>query len=101
MTVLNIGKLLKLGKPTLLCHVLRLDGRIHQSQRNNRLYLPKFQCNHYQNSFCFQAPKLWNLLASSPSICDNITNAPTINALKSRLKKFLLKMQVYGIKEVI
>ena len=95
MTVLNIGKLLNLGEPTFLCNVLRLNTC--SLQRNNRLYLPKFKCNHYQNNFCFQAPKLWNLLASSASHCNNVTAAPTINALKSRLKRFLLQLQMYGV----
>ena len=59
-------------------------------------HIPKFKLSHYQNNYCFQAPKMWNLLSSSVSFCCDITNAPTLNSMKTRLKRFLLKMQSYG-----
>ena len=95
MTVLEIGKLLRIGEPNYLCEVLKLFPS-HLS-RNNRLYLPKFIRNHHQNNFCYQGPKLWNLLASKSSYCKDVTSAPTLNAMKSRLKNFLLVMQSYGV----
>ena len=55
-----------------------------------------FKRSHYQNSFCYQARKLWNMLASSPKYCNDITNAPTLSSMKSRLKSFLLDLQLYG-----
>ncbi len=59
-------------------------------------YIPKFKCKHYKSNFCYQGPRLWNLLSSNSHICNEITVAPSINAMKSRLKKFLLKMQSFG-----
>ncbi len=97
MTVLETGKLVGLGEPEYLCEVLKLNSS--QNSRNNRLYLPKFSRNHYQNNFCYQGPKLWNLLASKASDCNFITSSPTLNAMKSRCKKFLLKIQNYGAYE--
>ena len=97
MTILNIGKLFMLGEPTFLCHILKLNANL--KLRNNRLYVPAFKCVHYKNNFCYQAPIIWNTLASSSIISNNITKAPTINSLKSRVKKFLLQMQSYGINE--
>lgn len=94
MTILEIGKVLRIGEPTYLCEVLNLNSR--ENTRNNRLHLPKFTRNHYQNNFCYQAPKLWNLIASKALDCKFITWAPTISAMKSRLKKFLLQIQSYG-----
>ena len=96
-TTLNVAKLMATGIPQVLCNVLNLESTC--KTRNNRLFLPKYQCNRYQNSFCYQAPKLWNLFASSPLLCNDLTNAPTINSLKTRLKNFMLKMQCYGENE--
>ena len=94
MTLLCIFKLIKLQEPTFLYDVLKLNT--HNSTRNNRLFLPKFIRNHYQNNFCYQAPKLWNLLAGSETYCLNVTASPTIGCFRARLKKFLLTMQNFG-----
>ena len=94
MTILSIGKLVKMNEPVYLCESLRLN--IANPTHKNRLYIPKFKLSHYQNNYCFQAPKMWNLLSSSVSFCCDISNAPTLNSMKSRLKRFLLKMQSYG-----
>ena len=96
MTIFSIGKLSKLNEPVYLSEILMLN--VNALIRRNRLYLPKFDRNHYQNSFCYQAPKFWNLLASSPSYCYDVTNSPTLTSMKSRLKKFLIIMQTYGSK---
>ncbi len=90
MTVVGIDKLLKFQEPQYLCEWLHLSS--HESQRNNRIYLPYFRLTHYQNNFCYQAPRLWNLLGSNSKICKEITSAPTLNSMKSRLKKFLFEM---------
>ena len=84
MTIFSIGKLVKLKEPFYLSKVLMLDLITHR----NKLHVPKLTRNHYQNSFCYQAPKLWNFLSSSTSYCMNVTKAPTLNSLKSRLKFF-------------
>ena len=89
MTILNMAKLIKLGKPSFLVDIMRLDTL----GRNNRVFLPLLKCKQYQLNFCFQGPKLWNLLASKADSCNDITNALTISTIKSRLKKFLLLMQ--------
>ena len=91
MTILNMAKLIKLGKPAFLVDIMRLDTL----GRNNRVFLPLLKCKQYQLNFCFQGPKLWNLLASKADSCNDITNALTISTIKSRLKKFLLLMQSY------
>ena len=94
MTILSIGKLLKLNEPVFLCKVLMIN--VPSRTNSNRIYVPKFNRNHYQNSFCYQGPKYWNLLTSSTSYSNNVTDAPSLNSMKSRLKSFLIKMQVYG-----
>ena len=98
MNILSIDKLFKLMKPRYLCELLKFNPE--SNKRNKRIdYIPKFKCSHYQNNFCYQGPYLWNLLSSNSSICNEITVAPSINTMKSRLKKFLLKMQSYGQSE--
>lgn len=92
MTICCIGKLVGLSEPVYLFQILRLD----MPNQRHTLFVPKLSRNHYQNSFCYQAPKLWNLLSSSASFCFETTKAPTLNCLKSRLKRFLIKMQSYG-----
>ncbi len=77
-----------------LCDLLRINK--NEFKRNNRISLPKLSLKHYKNNFCYQGPKLWNTLCSSPTYCENITTAPTLNCLKSRLKRMFLKMQTYG-----
>ena len=94
MTVLSFGKVIKMEEPEFLYNILKLNSQ----NRRNMVYLPLFKLNSYQNSFCYQAPKLWNMLASSPKYCNEITNAPTLSSMKSRLKSFLLNMQSYGNK---
>ena len=91
MTILNIAKLKILQVPMFLSNLLKLDKPTHR----DRLYVPKFCRNHFQNNFCYQAPHLWNLLTSSV-LCNNITNSPTLTSMKSRLKRFLLKIQIYA-----
>ncbi len=92
MIICCIGKLVGLSEPVYLFQILRLD----MPNQRHTLFVPKLSRNHYQNSFCYQAPKLWNLLSSSASFCFETTKAPTLNCLKSRLKRFLIKMQSYG-----
>ncbi len=95
MNIISIDKLLKLKEPHYLCKLLRFDPE--SNKRNNRIdYIPNFKCNHYQSNFCYQGPRLWNFLGSNSNICNEITVAPSINAMKSRLKKFLLRMQSFG-----
>ncbi len=95
MTTLSIVKLFKLKEPQYLRDLHNLDSE--SDKRNNRIdYIPKFKCNHYQNNFCYLGPCLWNLLGSNSSICDEITVSPSLRIMKSRLKKFLIKMQSYG-----
>ena len=61
-----------------------------------RIYVPSVKLKHYQNNFCYQAPKTWSLIGSNSSLCNNVIHAPSINSMKSRLKSFLLKMQSHG-----
>ncbi len=95
MTILSIDKLFKLKEPQYLYELLKLNSE--SNKRNNRIgHIPKFKCNHYQSNYCYQGPYLWNLLSSNSSICNEITVSPSLNVMKSRLRKFLLKMQSYG-----
>ena len=80
--------------PLYLYDLLRLGDS--SETRNNRLYQPNLSLNHYMNNFCYQAPKLWNTISSSSTYCENITAAPSLSCLKSRLKRFFIKMQTYG-----
>ena len=93
-TVMHLAKLMFNDIPAVLCEILNLSQT--NTTRYNRLYVPKFKCNRYQNSFCYQAPKIWNMFATSPSLCHDLTNAPTISSLKTRLKSFLISMQSFG-----
>ncbi len=94
MTILHLAKLIILNEPMFLCDLLRINE--NKPKRNNRIYLPNLSLKHYKNNFCYQGPKLWNILCFSPTYCENITTAPTLNCLKSRLKRLFLKMQTYG-----
>ena len=97
MTLVNYGKLIFQEKPTFLCKILNIDvTKDLENSENSYAYLPKLNTNQLQNNFCYQGPKLWNLLKSSAKICNNITDSPNMNTLKFRLKSFLLKMQCYG-----
>ena len=96
MTLLSIDKLFKLQEPKYLCEILQLNNKDNNS-RNNRIYLPLFKSTHYQNNFCYQGPSLWNLLSSHATICNNITKSPSMKTMKTRLKKFLIRMQTYGV----
>ena len=93
MTVLHLAKLIRLQEPLFLCELMRLNL---SESRNNRIYQPNFNLKHYQNNFCYLAPKIWNIMCSSPTFCDAITTAPSLNCQKSRLKSLLLKVQSYG-----
>ena len=95
MTILEIGKLKYNYTPKYLCNILKIHENPQRNKYGNRLFLPKFNCNHYQNNFCYQAPKLWNLLDSSQSYCNNVTNFSNILFLKKKIKSFLLDMQSY------
>ena len=97
MTLLCTAKLLFTLKPTYLFELMHLE--ITPSTRNNRIYLPFLKCAQYQSNFCFQGPKLWNILSSNADLCNNITTAPSINATKSRLKKFLMLIQSFNSTE--
>jgi len=94
MTTLHLAKLIIGETPPYLYDLLRLGNS--SETRNNRLYQPNLSLDHYMNNFCFQAPKLWNIISSSPSYCENLTTAPSMSCLKSRLKRFFIKMQTYG-----
>lgn len=93
MTLLQLAKLIRLKEPLILCDLMKLTSA---ENRNNRIYLPKLNLSHYQNNFCYQAPKLWNILCSSPKYSNSITLAPSLNCQKSRIKSLLLKVQSYG-----
>ena len=94
MTVLHLAKLIRLKEPIYLCELLHILDP--PSTRNNRIFQPKLSLRHYMNNFCYQGPNLWNSICSSPNYCDNITTAPTLPCLKSRLKRLFLKIQAYG-----
>ena len=100
MTILNAAKLLKIKEPKFLCKLMKIDIEANLTARNNRMSIPKFKLTRYQNSFSYLAPTLWNLLATSDSLCKKITTAPTITSLRNRLKKFLLDMQNFGINDI-
>ena len=93
-TLLHLAKLLTLKKPQYLCELLGLHDM--SEGRRNRITPPKLKLSHYQNNFCYQAITLWNNLCSSPSHCEPITRAPTLNCLKSRLKTIVRKVQLFG-----
>ena len=97
MTILDIAKLLTLNNPTFLCELLNISHGKMESIRNYRLTLPSYKLNRYQNTFSYQGPKLWNLIASSNSL-SKTKDAPKlkISCIRTRLKKFLLDMQNYG-----
>ena len=98
MTILSIDKLFKLKEPQYLNELLNLNSE--QERRNNRIgYIPNFNCSHYQGNFCYQGPNMWNLLASNATICNKITSSPSLNVMKTKLKKFLQKMQSHGLYE--
>ena len=44
----------------------------------------------------YQGPSLWNAICSSPTICINIADAPTLPCLKARLKRLFIVMQGHG-----
>ena len=94
MTTIHLAKLIIGKEPMYLYDLLRLADS--SETRNNRLYQPNLSLNHYMNNFCFQAPKLWNTISSSPTYCENVTAAPSLSCLKSRLKRLYIKMQTYG-----
>ena len=83
-----------------MCEILKIDAPkdLEDSKNSENLYayLQKLNSNQLQNNFCYQGPKLWNLLKSSAVICKKITDSPNIKTLKHRLKSFLLTMQCYG-----
>ena len=104
MLILTFARLIFLKIPNFLCQILKIDTfnnvndpEDNLSNRNNRVYVPKLKFNRYQNNFCFQAPKIWNSLASASVVCGNITTAPTMTVLRKTLKQFLLKMQLHGV----
>ena len=92
-TLIHIAKLIILKEPVILCNLMKLSI---SDLRSNRIFLPSLKLTHYQNNFCYLGPKLWNLLCSSPSYCSSITMAPSLTSLKSRLKRLLNEMQIYG-----
>ena len=94
MTTVHLAKLIISKEPMYLYDLLRLGDS--SETRNNRLYQPNLSLNHYMNNFCFQAPKIWNTISSSPTYCENVTAAPSLSCLKSRLKRLYIKMQTYG-----
>ncbi len=96
MTLLSVDKLFKLRQPQYLCELT-----LYMIKEITVLIIPipQFKCKHYQSNFCYQGPCLWNLLGSNSSICNEITASPSRNAMKTRLKKFLIKMQSYGQNE--
>ena len=96
MTLLDIGKLLNYPVPQYLCKTLNINANITSRTRyKNRVFVPSFTCNRYQNNFCFLGPKLWNLLSSSPTYCNYATESKTIQSLKTKIKQLLLNMQSY------
>ena len=94
MTILHLAKLIASKTPLYLYDLMRLG--YSSETRNNRVYEPHLSLKHYMNNFCYQGPKLWNVISSSSTYCESITAAPTISCLKSRLKKFFINMQSYG-----
>ena len=94
MTILHLAKLIASKTPLYLYDLMRLG--YSSETRNNRVYEPHLSVKHYMNNFCYQGPKLWNVISSSSTYCESITAAPTISCLKSRLKKFFINMQSYG-----
>ena len=92
MTILNIAKLIKFNTPPIFCNLLNIDTL----KLNKRLSIPKLKLNQHQNNFLYQAPNLWNLIASSSKNCALIINSPSINNFKKKLKSFLIQMQSYG-----
>ena len=94
MTTLHLAKLIICKEPEHLYNVLRLDTS--SETRNSRIYQPNLSLKHYMNNFCYQGPKVWNHLSSSPSHSENIVSSPSLTCLKARLKRFLIKMQMHG-----
>ncbi len=93
MTLFHLAKLIKLCEPSVLYNVLRLNN---SSNLRGYIHQPRFNLSHFQNNFCYQGPKNWNILCSS-SACNNaIIMAPSMNCLKSRLRQLFLKSQSYG-----
>ena len=102
MTILDTAKLLAHNHPTVLCKLLNITSDNVGSLRNFRMSLPSFKLNRYQNTFSYQGPKLWNSLASSNVLFKGVSKLPAkipVSFIKTRLKKFLLEMQKFGVDE--
>ena len=85
-TLTSVASIRLRGKPEYLYELLKI------TDSNQRMYIPLLTTNHYQNNYLFQCPSLWNLII--PFIKDKNFNLPlTLQAYKSKFKKFLLKMQ--------
>ena len=93
MTILHLAKIIALSEPIFLCKLLKLEDK---DDRSTRIYQPNFKLSHYQNNFCYQAPKYWNNMCSHATCCKHITTAPSLNCQKSRLKDLFIKVQSYG-----
>ena len=93
-TILSFAKMIRNKEPEYLCKLLHIYDPI--LSRNNRVYQPSLQLEHYKLNFCYSAPKLWNTLCNSTDESKKIVSSPSINCLKTRLKKFLLDLQSYG-----
>lgn len=88
-TLSDIAKLRQLRIPEYLCALLNINVN------KDRMTIPLLKTNHYQNSFMYQGPKLWNQVLGFMKD-KRISTIPRINTYKSRAKVFLLKMQSYG-----
>ena len=75
------------------CNVLKLmtDSEIRYSNRinPNKIMEQRFKTNIRKHSFAVRVAKIWNKLP------ENITNAPSLNTLKSRLDRFMENEDIY------
>lgn len=92
--IMDTLKLIRGNDPKYFRKLLRLDDL--RAESRNRIFVPNFKTSTYQNSFCYQGPKLWNLLCQNPTLCSKITNCATIQSGKHWLKKFLKQIQAQG-----
>ena len=112
--VVEVFKIMKYKTPISLSFLLQSNSLFYHSSYKNRLATPHYKTHKAKKQFLYQSSKIWNKFNSNifimpdidkdlniviPGSCKNSDLSSTVNFVKQKFKRILLKLQNCGSDE--
>ena len=114
-TVVEVFKIIKYKTPISLSMLIQLNTLFYHSTNKNRMTTPHYKKQKSRNQFLYQSSNIWNKFNDKifimpsinkklniviPGSCKYSDLSSTVNFVKQKFKKILLKLQNFGNEQI-